>query len=516
MAGEFWKNHRRFRREATAALLFLSALGVGLIVYFKDMPTIRAELSITGGSASGLRSQLARRLQAEARKQGLILHLRETAGSKEALEQVERGSIHMALVQGGIEPTPYPHVRQVAALHIEPLHLVVKPSLYRAVSENLSNLRGKTVNVNSPASGTHDLAIDVLQFAGLRPRRRDLPGTAAGARDPEGDYELSTASYSELEAQSDRDDLPDAVFTVSDLPSPIVRHLVAMRRYQLVSLPFGEAFFLDAFENRSRDRSQSPGRKADAVDRFRIYPVMIPAFTYGIEPPSPPSPLATFGPRLLLVAHESTPNRAVRAILEAVFSTSFSQDFRPLLDPSLLDLAPEYPWHAGTDEYRDFHKPILAGEVVDLMEKATSMAGVFAGALFFLWQWFRQYDRRRRELSFEFYMLKVANVEQRALDLELRPILDLKELLGLQIELNRLKNDALLRFAEGKLEGEAAISGFIAHVNDARNHLTRLILHERDNLENRAQSEDRSAEALWAEALGARPLGGQGVEQEAM
>ena len=107
-------------------------------------------------------------------------------------------------------------------------------------------------------------------------------------------------------------------------------------------------------------------------------------------------------------------------------------------------------------------------------------------------------------------MIKVANVEQRALDLELRPMLDLRELLGLQIELNRLKNDALLRFAEGKLEGEAVISGFIAHVNDARNHLTRLILHERDNLENRAETEDRSAEALWAEALGERSLGGSG------
>jgi hypothetical protein len=154
--------------------------------------------------------------------------------------------------------------------------------------------------------------------------------------------------------------------------------------------------------------------------------------------------------------------------------------------------------------------------VIDLMEKTTSMAGVIAGALFFLWQWIRQYNRRKRELSFESYMIKVANVEQRALDLELGPTLDLKELLVLQIELNRLKNDALLRFAEGKLEGEALISGFIAHVNDARNHLTRLILHERDNLENRAESEDRSAAALWAEALGKRPPETHGIEQEAV
>jgi TRAP-type uncharacterized transport system substrate-binding protein len=106
MAGQLWTHKRRVRREALAALFFLSALGVGLVVYFNDPSAFRAELSITGGSASGLRSQIARRLLAEAKKQGLSLRLRETGGSKEALEQVEQRSIDMAFVQGAIEPSP--------------------------------------------------------------------------------------------------------------------------------------------------------------------------------------------------------------------------------------------------------------------------------------------------------------------------------------------------------------------------------------------------------------------------
>ena len=239
--------------------------------------------------------------------------------------------------------------------------------------------------------------------------------------------------------------------------------------------------------------------------RFRIYPTLIPAFTYGVEPPSPPEPLATFGPRLLLVAHKSISPLAVRRVLEAIFSGEFAQYYRPPLDPSLLDLAPEYPWHLGTDEFREYHKPILAGDVVDLLEKTTSLAGAIAGALFFLWQWLRQYYRRKRELGFEAYILKVAAIEQKALDLELGAMLDLKELLRLQVDLSRIKNEALSRFAEGRLEGEALISGFVTHVNDARNYLTRLILHERDNLENRAQSENRPAEELWFETIGEWP-----------
>ena len=39
------------------------------------------------------------------------------------------------------------------------------------------------------------------------------------------------------------------------------------------------------------------------------------------------------------------------------------------------------------------------------------------------------------------------------------------------------------------------MSGFISHVNDARNYLNRLILHERDNLEDQAVKERRTTES---------------------
>ena len=47
------------------------------------------------------------------------------------------------------------------------------------------------------------------------------------------------------------------------------------------------------------------------------------------------------------------------------------------------------------------------------------------------------------------------------------------------------------------------MSGFLAHASDARSYITRLILHVRENLEERAQAEGRPARALWEEALNA-------------
>jgi hypothetical protein len=76
----------------------------------------------------------------------------------------------------------------------------------------------------------------------------------------------------------------------------------------------------------------------------------------------------------------------------------------------------------------------------------------------------------------------------------------------LQADLSRLKAEALERFADGVLEGEELMSGFLAHVSDTRDYLSRLILHERDNLEERAQLEGRAAPALWREVIG-RPHG---------
>jgi TRAP-type uncharacterized transport system substrate-binding protein len=448
---------------------------------------------MSGGSAEGLRHQIAKRLAGEAYQHGLSFTLSPASGSRDVLDQVDAHELDVAFVQGGLDPAFHPHVRQVAALHIEPLHLLVKPTLADQVDHNLAALKGKTLNLGPEGSGTHDLARDVLKFAGLKP---DEPGRP-------GDYTLLTKTYAELRAETDSAQLADAVFTVSALPSPVARTLVIRHHYQLVHLPFGEAFALDALNSGTAEAIHSEPQTTTLgdVSKVRIYPAQIPPFTYGVDPPTPPRAIATFGPRLLLVANENVPSRAVERVLETVFSSPFAQISEPPLTPTLLDTSPEYPLHDGAEEYRELNKPVLAGDVIDLLEKGTSLAGAILGALFFLWQWARQHLRRKRELGFESYMLKVAAIDERALALEMDARLEIKELLELQRELCRLKNEALARFAEGKLEGGEFMSGFISHVNDARNYLNRLILHERNNLEAQAANERRSAESLWNEAV---------------
>jgi hypothetical protein len=188
---------------------------------------------------------------------------------------------------------------------------------------------------------------------------------------------------------------------------------------------------------------------------------------------------------------------------------------RPPLETSLLDLPPEFPLHPGTVEFMQRNKPLIVGDAVDFLEKTSSLTGAIVGGLFVTWQWMRRRYRRRRELGFESYLLKVTAIEHQALQHELAAQLDLAALLSLQADLGRLKSEAMERFTDGELEGEGLMSGFLTHANDARDYLARLILHARTAIEKQARRQGLSPDAAWDLAIGSHEVppadAGQGV-----
>src|SRR5262245_52989846 len=111
---------RRSLRDGLLALLGLGALGAAawLMLWRSEVP--RQSLTITAGSASGLRHSFAVALARESRDYGLDFDLVPTAGSEQALEDVEAGRIQVALIQGGLATGNRVNVRQVAAMHVEP------------------------------------------------------------------------------------------------------------------------------------------------------------------------------------------------------------------------------------------------------------------------------------------------------------------------------------------------------------------------------------------------------------
>jgi TRAP-type uncharacterized transport system substrate-binding protein len=443
-----------------APLVGLAALALAVYFYFRTPQERTYRLRMSAGSPLGMRHNLARMLRTEASSYGIELELRGTKGSEDALDQVDRHELDVALVQGGLEMNGWTHVRQVATLHVEPLHLLVKKELFEKVSAHLGALDGKTVNLSVAGSGTHCLATEVLAFAGLRPRET---GSRRG-------YVPVELSRKQLLAATDPARLPDAYFLVSSLPGPTVKYLVRRHGYRLVALPFAEAFALGALASPGPVSGERP--RGPRVDKGHIFPVSIPPFTYGVEPPVPPAPVPTLGARLLLVANEDVDPVAVRELVQVTLAGKLGKIDRVA---KLMELPPEFPWHAGTRLYQKRKAPLLSGDVADAARKGFTIFAAAVSGLFVLWQWRKQSGQFRKDSGFNDYIHQVTRIEEQAGEMERAGSATVPSLVALRDRLVRLKTEALDRFAEGDLTGKDLLAGFLAHANDARDYLTRLI-----------------------------------------
>ncbi len=131
-----------------------------------------------------------------------------TGGSNEAIARVESGELDYALVLGGRDFSRYANVRQVAALHVEPMQLLVKSEHAEAVAKHLGDLRGKVVHLGGgPESATYNLARELLTLVGLGP----------------GDYEARTEGPGAAVGAGDSARLPDALFITAAPPLTFVR-----------------------------------------------------------------------------------------------------------------------------------------------------------------------------------------------------------------------------------------------------------------------------------------------------
>ncbi|MDX1933556.1 MAG: TAXI family TRAP transporter solute-binding subunit [Capsulimonadales bacterium] len=449
--------------------VFAFAVVVGVILFFA-VSLLRPRtysLRITGGDTLGRRHQLASLLAEEALSKGVRLTVRETMGSGEAMKRLKSGDLDLALIQGGQEPVP--GVKQVAMLTVEPLHLLVKPAF---VGKGLLGLRGRRLNLSTPESGTRRLSKRVLTFLGMEAGR---------------DFVEENRPYVQLDALSPGA-LPEAIFLVSTLPSPVAEKLIRRHGYRFLPLPYGEALNL-------RD--------------IAIVPTTVPAFAYGAVPPVPENTVPTVGNRLLLVAADRVAPEAVRRTLEALRSPTFLHRANlPEIAEETLLRSPEMPIHRGATDFLHRNHPAFTS---DDMQGLDSLRNLIASLLvggYLLWRW----AVRRRYHGMELYMQEVAKVEKAAMAEEEKATPDLGELLYLRHRLSEIKAEALEQFGNGRLRGEELLTGFLTHVADVRAYVTALMLSERDRLaelSSQGASEEEARQRFqkdWDVAVGSAPV----------
>jgi TRAP-type uncharacterized transport system substrate-binding protein len=465
-------------------LLGLGALAAAAAIALVAQRERDIRFSMTAGPAGTTRNRIAAALAAEVRKHGGEVRLAAVPDEVDELAQVNAGTVDLALVSGALLLGAHEHLREVTPLYVEALHLAVKPELADAVAADLGALRGRTVDLGPRDSETADLALMVLAFAQLGPESPGAP------------LRTVRREYEELRAALDAGDpsaLPDAVFQLAVVPSQLVSHLVRRAGYRLVSLPFADAMRLNALIG-----DRTPDDRG--VDWQYVSEVHIPAFTYMTRPSVPATALSTIGSRLVLVANERVPEATVRLVLEGIFRTRFARLAEPPLDPSVLSLPPRLALHPGTLAYKRRNEPFITSDLVDKMSNVVGILGAVIGGAIFLYQWRRQRTAARRDELFGSYIVRVAGIEQRVAGLELAATLDLQQLIALQREVLQVKTEALERFAAGDLGNQTMLADLLAPIDAARDHIGELLLHVRENLETKAESEGRSEQAVWREA----------------
>jgi len=221
-----------------------------------------------------------------------------THGSVANALMIDSGEARYALVQSDVAAAavtgqaafatygPLRHLRAVAALFPEPVHVVIRSDDADSIS-SVSELRGKRIAVGSRGSGTRQTAMQVL-------RAHDLG---------HDDYVIVDARSPEESLQLLADGQIDAVVEVVSAPWRQLATAAALVPMTLLALD------ADAM---SRVSESVPG----------LVPLAIPDRTYGLQQGA----VDTLAATALLVVSDDVPDASVKQVLDFLFQRGLAAD----------------------------------------------------------------------------------------------------------------------------------------------------------------------------------------------
>jgi TRAP-type uncharacterized transport system substrate-binding protein len=414
------------------AILALGSLAAGVGLWYWFNRTAEESLKLGAGTELRYKDGLTDILSSEAQKRNLTIDVQWTHQPAEAVQKVSNHELDAAIIPAGLT-IKADYIRQVTWMDPQIVHLFVKPDV--PAVDGLAGLRGRIIFMGQEGTGVRCVADEILKFAGL----------TAGK-----DFIVDPRAYSAM-MKAPREAMPDAVFNLSPLPSPLGEKLVRQYGYQLMELPMGEALAL-----------RTPCCE-DAV---------IPIDTYGATPAAPPKLMHTVGVRGMLIAHRDTSSLAIERLLEVFFESDFARRANlKKMDPALIQRASDYRFHVGTLAYIHRGDPFHIKEVA---AKAQGFIGSFLSifsAIVLAWQWIR-----RKKVDVGQYQQECTNLD---LDAQRAAVLGQfgeVELGACLTALAKLKAEVLEQYHKQFMGGDKAVVDLIARI-EVLQHLLPSLVH---------------------------------------
>ncbi|MGO8995747.1 MAG: TAXI family TRAP transporter solute-binding subunit [Polyangiaceae bacterium] len=420
-------------RVGLGALLVAVLLAVAGHSVYQLIPR-HYTLTITGGDIVTNRHYLARLLQGEARKQNITLIVKPAEDTVSALKMVSEGKLDLAFIPGGLS-TVFPNVEHVATVAPEMVHLLVKPGI-----QGMGDLRGRSINLGAKDSDTRDIGLTLAEFAGYAENI---------------DYVETNYTPEQLLALPPNK-MPDAIITVSSVPSYLVEILVRERHYEVMEIPFPESLAL-------RHGWAANGQ--------------ILAYTYSPSPPVPPKTIQTVAVNMHLLANAKVDPAAIEKLLEVLYGPSLASLMRQPLDESKITVSSGYPISAGMTAYLTRNESIIT---VESWNKLTSLFGLvmsFSGMGIVVIRWFRGKEPKPvfHDDEFHQYLVDVATVERSAFTMETSGKLDPSELRRMREQLGGLRATVIERYPRVALKDPFLFDRCVASVRASHEHVGRLL-----------------------------------------
>jgi TRAP-type uncharacterized transport system substrate-binding protein len=412
---------------AVLALLALAA-AIGSWYYFNQ--TTEEELKLGAGMELKFREGLTDILREEGAAQHLNIELQWTPKALDALDRVNNHELDAAIIPAGLS-IPAKQVRQVTMMDCEILHLFVKPEIYE---RGIAGLRGKSIYLGAAGTGAHCVAEEVLKFIGLSAGR---------------DYSVEARSFGDM-MKSPPNLMPDAIFNLSPLPSPLGERLARIYGYQLMELPMGEALSLrqPCFED-----------------------ITIPADTYAANPAVPSKPIHSIGIRGVLIANSAVPGLAIERLLEVFYESDFTHRANlKKMDPVLLQRTGEYPAHPGTTAYIHRADPWVVQKVLSKLQGFIGSVISVLSAILLAWHWIR-----RKKVEVGTYQQECTTLDLEAQRAAFQGAFGETELSACLTELSRLKLEILEQYHQQFLNGDKAIVDIVTRIEGLQHLLPSLV-----------------------------------------
>ena len=344
-----WLRSKHHIRRGLALLTIGLLLGLaGKFAY--DLYPRNYELTISGGGMLTKSHHLAKVLQEEAIRRNVSLTIAPTAGSFQALNDLNDGRLDLAFVQGGIDVVGYDNVRQVASIAPQLIQFLVKGDV-----KSINDIRGKTVNLGEKNGGPSIVSNQILRFSGLV---------------PEVDYvETNFSDEQLLSMKPER--LPEVIVQVAFAPSATVDFLVQKRGYQLLEMSFPPSLALRM------------GWVADTK---------ILAYTYQISPPVPSTDIRVVGVNLNLLASKDVDPHAIAALLPVLYSPQIASRFTfPISEDKMLT-ASGFPISDGTEMYIASKQPLITAQMIDQVKGIFGLIMSLLSVALVVFKWFKAPD----------------------------------------------------------------------------------------------------------------------------